>query len=45
MQKFIEINGTNIQCEKEVLLSDITVVGKQNLYKHVDSICKKQLDR
>ncbi len=42
---FIEINGTNIPCEKEVKLLGITIDEKLKIYEHINIICKKQLDR
>ncbi len=41
MPKFIEINGTNIPCEKEVKLLGITIDEKLKFDKHVNIICKK----
>ncbi len=41
MPKFIEINGTNIPCEKEVKLLRITIDEKLKFDKHVNIICKK----
>ncbi len=41
MPKFIEINGTNILCEKEVKLLSITIDEKLKFDKHVNIICKK----
>ncbi len=38
MPKFIEINGTNIPCEKEVKLLGITIDDKLKFYKHVNII-------
>ncbi len=40
MLKFIEINGTNIPCEKEVKLLGITIDEKPTFDKHVNNICK-----
>ncbi len=45
MPKFIEVNGTNITCEKERKLLDITMDEKLKFDKHFNIICKKQLDR
>ncbi len=39
--KFIEINGTNIPCEKEVKLLGITIDEKLKFDKYVNIICKK----
>ncbi len=51
MPKFIEINGTNISCEKEIKLLGITIDGRL-LKFDVNIICKMlilyvimQLDR
>ncbi len=44
MPKFIEINDTNIPCEKEVKLLGNTIDEKLKFDKHVNIICKKQLD-
>ncbi len=41
MQKFIEVNGTNIPCEKEVKFLGITIDEKLKFDKHVNIICKK----
>ncbi len=41
MRQFIEINGTNIQCEKEVKLLGITIDEKLKFDKHLNIICKK----
>ncbi len=41
MLKFIEINGTNIPCEKEVKLLGITIDENLKFDKHVNIICKK----
>ncbi len=41
MLKFIEINDTNIPCEKEVKLFGITIDEKLKFDKHVNIICKK----
>ncbi len=41
MLKFIEINGTNIPCEKEVKLLVITMDEKLKFEKHVNIICTK----
>ncbi len=41
MPKFIEINGTNIPCEKEVKLLGITIDEKLKFDKHVNIICEK----
>ncbi len=41
MLKFIEINDTNIPCEKEVNLLGITIDEKLKFDKHVNIICKK----
>ena len=38
--QFIEVNGTNIPCEKEVKLLGITIDDKLKFDKHVDIICK-----
>ncbi len=40
MLKFIEINDTNIPCEKEVKLLGITIDEKLKFDKHVNIICK-----
>ncbi len=40
MLKFIEVNGTNIPCEKEVKLFGITIDEKLKFDKHVNIICK-----
>ncbi len=41
MLKFIERNGTDIPCEKEVKLVGITIDEKPKFDKHVIIICKK----
>ncbi len=41
MPKFIQVNGTNILCEKEVKLLGITIDEKLKFDKHVNIICKK----
>ncbi len=41
MPKIIEINETNISCEKEVTLLGITIEEKLKCDKHVNIICKK----
>ncbi len=41
MLKFIEINGINIPCEKEVKLLGITIDEKLKFDNHVKIICKK----
>jgi hypothetical protein len=38
--QFIEVNGTNIPCEKEVKLLGITIDDKLKFDKQVDIICK-----
>ncbi len=42
MLTFIEINGTNIPCEKEVKLLGITIDEKLKFDKHINIICKKE---
>ncbi len=41
MPNFIEINSTNIPCEKEVKLLGIAIDEKLKFDKHVNIICKK----
>ncbi len=41
MLKFIEINGTNIPCEKEVKLLGITIDENVKFDKNVNIICRK----
>ncbi len=43
--KFIEINGTHLQCEKEIKLLVITIDEKQKFDKHVNIIFKRQKER